>query len=99
MSLNSHSGEQQRERPCVELLVLWGRSAIEVSVASIVSDAASTSEPNVRAVGRTSKESAVDQRPHHGNTRFAIDAQQSLGLWHRDAESWHFGVLGLNPAG
>ena len=41
------------------------------------------------ALGRPSEESAVDQRPYHDHTRFAIDAQQSLGLWQRDAESWH----------
>ena len=40
----------------------------------------------------------VDQRPYHDHTRFAIDAQQALGLWQRDAESWHFGVLSLDPA-
>ena len=48
---------------------------------------------------RTSEESAVDQRPYHDRARFAIDAQQSLGLWQRDAESWHLGVLGPDPAG
>jgi hypothetical protein len=47
----------------------------------------------------TSEESAVDQRPHHDHTRLAIDAQQAPGLCQRDAESWHFGVLGLDPAG
>ena len=40
----------------------------------------------------------VDQRPYHDHTRFVIDAQQALGLWQRDAESWHFGVLSLDPA-
>ena len=40
----------------------------------------------------------VHQRPYHDHTRFVIDAQQALGLWQRDAESWHFGVLSLDPA-
>ena len=40
----------------------------------------------------------VDQRPYHDHTRFAVNAQQALGLWQRDAESWHFGVLSLDPA-
>ena len=40
----------------------------------------------------------MDQRPYHDRTRFAIDAQQALGLWQRDAEAWHFGVLSLDPA-
>ena len=40
----------------------------------------------------------VDQRPYHDQTRFVIDAQQALGLWQRDAESWHFGILSLDPA-
>jgi hypothetical protein len=57
------------------------------------------SEPNVPALGRTSEKSAVDQRPYHDQTRVAIDAQQSLGLRQCNAESWHLGVLGLDPAG
>lgn len=99
MSSNSRSSELRRESVCVELMTHAPATLCDVLVASMVNDAASISEPNVPAVGRAPEESAVDQRPHHDNTRLPIDAQQPLGLWHRDAEPWHFRVLGPSAAG